>query len=225
MAFASRRCYKLNAMKRLSSIVLVLALAIPPAVCAAPNVIGPRPDQVVKQLLEGNQHFVNHALTHPDSIPSDAPQHPLAVILSCSDSRVPPELVFDQGVGRLFIVRAAGNTYDRLGLQSIEYAVNHLGTRLILVIGHDQCGAVTAAVKTYPQPGTGPMLENIYPAVKAAENAPGDKISNAIDMNAILTARRLVKEPDLAPKLRSGELKILPARYSLSTGTVRILQR
>jgi carbonic anhydrase len=137
---------------------------------------------------------------------------------------VPPELVFDQGVGKLFVVRVAGNTYDRLALESIDYAVDHLGTGLILVIGHDQCGAVTAAVKSYPDPKAGPMLQNIYPAVRDTRKMPGDAVSNAIDANAILITKRLSKEPALAKLIAAHELQILPARYSLATGKVQILK-
>ena len=183
------------------------------------------PEQALQQLLEGNNRFVHQQPIHPDSRPSDAPQHPLAVILSCSDSRVPPELAFDQGVGKLFVVRVAGNTYDRLALQSIEYAVAHLGTTLILVIGHDQCGAVTAAVKAYPDPKPGPMLENIYPAVGATRDAPGDKVSAAIDKNAILITQRLRQEPELAGLIKTGDLAVLPARYHLATGKVNLLEK
>ena len=184
---------------------------------------GPSPARALQQLLDGNARYVGDRPARPRQRPSAAPQHPLAVILSCSDSRVPPEVLFDQGVGDLFVVRAAGNTYDRLALQSIAYAVDQLGTKLILVVGHDQCGAVTAAVKTYPKPGVGPMLENIYPAVRATHDRPGDKISQAIDENARLTARRLAAEPDLAPKVKSGELEIVPARYNLATGAIHLI--
>lgn len=182
-------------------------------------------EQALQQLLDGNNRFVHHQPVYPNSRPSDAPQHPLAVILSCSDSRVPPELAFDQGVGQLFVVRVAGNTYDRLALQSIEFAVAHLRTTLILVIGHDQCGAVNAAVKAYPDPKAGPMLANIYPAVRATRDAPGDKVSAAIDENAILTAQRLRQEPTLAGLIKTGDLVVLPARYNLATGKVSLLAK
>ncbi len=209
--------------KALLPLIVLLLLPFAPLAYSDSDVKAPPADQVLRQLLEGNDRFVAQKATHPDSAPSDAPQHPLAVILSCSDSRVPPELAFDQGVGRLFIVRDAGNTYDRLALQTIEYAIEHLGTRLILVMGHDQCGAVSAAVKTYPQPKVGPVIENIYPAGRAAEKMPGDKISNAIDENAILIAQKLSKEPEFAKMIASHELTILPARYNLVSGKVRIL--
>lgn len=205
-------------------VAFLIALSVAPFGRSASNVEGLPADQLLQQLLEGNSRFVQHNSSHPDSLPSDAPQHPLAVILSCSDSRVPPELVFDQGVGKLFVVRVAGNTYDRLALESIDYAVDHLGTGLILVIGHDQCGAVTAAVKSYPDPKAGPMLQNIYPAVRDTRKMPGDAVSNAIDANAILITKRLSKEPALAKLIAAHELQILPARYRLATGKVQILK-
>jgi len=180
--------------------------------------------KALQLLLDGNQRYVNNRAERPNQRPSDSPQHPLAVILSCSDSRVPPEIIFDQGVGNLFIVRVAGNTYDRLALQSIEYAVGHLGTTLILVMGHDQCGAVTAALKAYPDPSAGPMLINIYPAVREARGQHGDELSNAIDHNAILISRKLGHEPELAEKVKSGQLRIQPARYILQTGVVKLLK-
>ncbi|HLI81052.1 MAG TPA: carbonic anhydrase [Candidatus Binataceae bacterium] len=181
------------------------------------------PAVALQQLLDGNARFVADKATHPNSRPSDAAQHPAAVILSCSDSRVPPEILFDQGVGALFVVRAAGNTYDQLALESIEYAVTHLGTSLIVVMGHDQCGAVTAAVKEYPKLTVGPMLKNIYPAVEKTKGQPGDPVSNAISENAVITTDRLAKDPRLAPLVAGGQLKIVAARYNLATGTVTML--
>jgi len=199
----------------------ILAFAAASADQAAPLV---PPAKALQLLLEGNQRYLTDHAERPSQRPSDSSQHPLAVILSCSDSRVPPEIIFDQGVGNLFIVRVAGNTYDRLALQSIEYAIGHLGTTLIMVIGHDQCGAVTAAIKTYPDPHAGPMLINIYPAVREARGQPGDELSNAINNNAVLIARKLADEPELAEKIKSGQLKILSARYNLKTGAVKLLE-
>jgi carbonic anhydrase len=182
------------------------------------------PARALQLLLEGNQRYVSDHAERPNQRPSDSAQHPLAVILSCSDSRVPPEIIFDQGVGDLFIVRVAGNTYDRLALQSIQYAVGHLGITLIMVIGHDQCGAVTVAVKAYPDPHAGPVLTNIYPAVREARGQAGDEVSNAIDHNAVLIAKKLEDEPELAEKVKSGQLRIQPARYILKTGAVKLLK-
>lgn len=203
------------------AVFCTLAFAAASADQATPTV---PPGKALQLLLEGNQRYVADHTEHPNQRPSDSPQHPLAVILSCSDSRVPPEIIFDQGVGNLFIVRVAGNTYDRIALQSIEYAVGHLGTTLIMVIGHDQCGAVTAAVKAYPDPHAGPMLTNIYPAVRQAHGQPGDELSNAINDNAVLMAGKLGHEPELAEKMKSGQLRILPARYNLKTGAIMLLK-
>jgi carbonic anhydrase len=186
---------------------------------AAPKV---DPATALQHLLDGNAHYVKGEAKRPNQSPSAAPQHPLAVVLSCSDSRVPPEILFDQGVGDLFVVRVAGNTYDQVELETIAYAVEHLGTGLIVVMGHDQCGAVTAAVTQYPKPA-GPMLENIYPAVKATMDKPGDHISNAISENAILIAHELRNNPKFSGRVASGELRIVPARYNLANGIVAIL--
>jgi carbonic anhydrase len=205
----------------LGALLCALAVSVVRADEAAPTI---SPAKALQRLLDGNRRYASDRAERPHQRPSDAPQHPLAAILSCSDSRVPPEIIFDQGVGSLFVVRAAGNTYDRLALQSIEYAVGHLGTALIIVIGHDQCGAVTAAVKAYPDPRAGPMLANIYPAVSEARGQKGDELSNAIDDNAALIAKRLEHEPEFAKKIASGQLKIHPARYSLKTGRVRLLK-
>jgi carbonic anhydrase len=182
------------------------------------------PGKALQMLLDGNRRYATNRAEHRNQRPSESPQHPLAIILSCSDSRVPPEIIFDQGIGDLFVVRVAGNTYDRLGLDSIKYAVIHLGTTLIMVIGHDQCGAVTAALKSYPDPQAAPMLTNIYGAVREARGQPGNELSNAIDDNAILIAGRLTREPDLQEKIKSGQLKIEAARYILKTGAVKLLK-
>jgi len=212
---------RVHHLMAIAAIFCTLAFAAASADQAAPLV---PPAKALQLLLEGNQRYVADHAGHPNQRPSDSPQHPLAVVLSCSDSRVPPEIIFDQGVGNLFIVRVAGNTYDRLALQSIEYAISHLGTTLIMVIGHDQCGAVTAAIKAYPEPRAGPMLTNIYPAVREAHGQPGDELSNAINNNAVLIARKLGHEPELAERMKSGQLKILPARYNLKTGEVKLLK-
>ncbi|HLW71315.1 MAG TPA: carbonic anhydrase [Candidatus Binataceae bacterium] len=203
------------------AIVLTIIGTLPAGAASEPDTLSA--EQALQRLLEGNARYVHNKPLHPNSRPSAAPQHPMAVVLSCSDSRVPPEIIFDQGVGNLFVVRTAGNTYDQLALETIEYAIGHLGTKLILVIGHDQCGAVSAAVKNYPKADVGPMLKNIYPAVAATKDKPGDAVANAVNENAILIAARLAREPALAEAIAAGKLKILPARYRLATGKVEIL--
>ncbi len=205
------------------AIILVMSGSTPTTSAATAQSQEIAPVEALQRLLEGNSRYVSGHPEHPNSRPSAAPQHPSAVILSCSDSRVPPEIIFDQGIGDVFVVRVAGNTYDKMLLETIDYGVEHLGARLILVIGHDQCGAVTAAVKAYPDPHVGEMLKNIYPAVKDAKDAQGDRVSAAISINAVLVAARLAAEPQLSHLVAQGKLKILPARYEMATGRVKIL--
>ncbi|HZP44030.1 MAG TPA: carbonic anhydrase [Candidatus Binataceae bacterium] len=183
-----------------------------------------RAARALKQLLDGNARYVRNAAIHPASRPSAAPQSPLAVVLSCSDSRVAPELIFDQGVGALFVVRVAGNTYDRLACESIRFAVMKLGVALIIVIGHDSCGAVSAALEHYPATGVGPLVENIYPAISAAKGGPGDPIDKTVRANAIIVAERLAGEADFAAKVAARELMIVPARYAMDSGEIELLR-
>jgi carbonic anhydrase len=210
-------------MKRWLILIVALMLASTGMARGVSDAPGVSAGQALRQLLEGNGRYVQNHPEHPNQRPSGAAQHPIAVILSCSDSRVPPEIAFDQGVGDLFIVRVAGNTYDRLALESIEYAVDHLGTNLVVVMGHDQCGAVTAAVKSYPDAHAGPMIQNIYPAVRQSKGKPGDPVSNAISANAILLAQWLAHDEHFAAKVKNGQIKVVAARYGLDTGKVEIL--
>jgi carbonic anhydrase len=179
----------------------------------------------LQQLFAGNTRYVDGKAICPNPAqrPSDATQHPIAAILSCSDSRVPPKILFDQGVGSLFVVRAAGNTYDELGIQSLEYAIKSLGAKLIVVLGHDSCGAVSAAVKSFPKPGAGAMVENIYPAVEKTRSMPGDPVANAVSENAILVAERLRDTPQFRESVKAGEIQIVAARYNLKTGKIQLL--
>ena len=212
--------FKANIAYAILPIAIAATLTFAPRAWSAAPTSEQAPAAALQQLLDGNARYVGDKTTHPAARPSDAAQHPLAVILSCSDSRVPPEILLDQGVGALFVVRDAGNTSDQLALESIQYAVGHLGTRLIVVMGHDQCGAVTAAVNEFPKPTQSPLLKNIYPAIKQSKGKPGDAVSNAISENAVLVAKKLAQDPQLAPLVASGELKIIPARYNLATGAV-----
>jgi carbonic anhydrase len=154
-------------------------------------------------------------------------QAPIAVLVSCSDSRVPPELLFGRGLGELFIVRNAGNTVDTTALGSIQYAVAELGVPLVLVLGHERCGAVDAAVKVVKDnatfPGSiGQMIEPILPAVIKAQTQPGDLLDNAVRENVrrVVSRLRSATEPLLLDPQRAGKLKIVGARYDLEDGDV-----
>lgn len=191
------------------------------------------PAQGLAQLAAGNQRFQSGAPSHPDQ---DAKrraalaggQSPFAVIVSCSDSRVPPEVIFDQGLGDLFVVRVAGNTVTRAGLESIDYAVDHLGSNLIVVLGHDSCGAVKGAIAqcaSKPAAELPEIFSNICPAVTQARKAGGDDlVSSAIDLNVAEQVRMLERSPLFKKRVDNGSLKIVGARYHLESGKVEIFK-
>ncbi len=194
------------------------------------------PDAVLARLLEGNKRFMSGQLLHPGRKPEDFAalaegQAPLAAIVACADSRVAPELVFDQGVGDLFVVRVAGNIVSGAGPTvkgSIEFAVGELGVRLIMVLGHSQCGAVKAAIKHIDSndalPGSiGDLIDPIRPAVLAAKGRPGDKLENVIRAN-VEKGVELLKglDPILSKFARSGELKVVGGSYDLAKGSVEM---
>ena len=153
-------------------------------------------------------------------------QHPSVIVLSCSDSRVPPEIVFDQGLGDLFVIRVAGNVVEPAGLASIEYAAEHFHSPVIVVLGHERCGAVDAAVKGGEAPGhIGELVKAIQPAVNAAASKPGDKVDNSVIENVRMMAEKLrTSRPILAELAEKGKIKVVGGRYDLDTGVVTWLQ-
>jgi carbonic anhydrase len=190
------------------------------------------PDQVLDLFKEGNARFVTDTPIHgaqdrAQRMATARGQTPVAVLVGCSDSRVPPELLFDRGLGELFIVRNAGNTVDTAALGSIQYGVAELGIPLIVVLGHERCGAVQAAVAvvkddaTFPG-GIGQMIEPILPAVLHAQHQEGDLLDNAMRENVrgIVMRLRTSPEPILLEPLEAQRLRIVGARYDLDDGTV-----
>jgi carbonic anhydrase len=196
------------------------------AIAAEPaNSIGQ--DKALARLKAGNARFVTGKLLHPHQSPGRRSklaegQHPFAIILGCADSRTAPEVVFDQGLGDLFVVRTAGNVVDDVALGSIEYAAEHLGASLIVVLGHENCGAVKATLDGGKLPGHLPAIaQAIRPAVKASANQPGNALDNAVRENARLEARRIARSKPILRKLvEEGKVKIVAARYDLNTGQV-----
>lgn len=196
------------------------------------------PDAVLAQLIEGNKRFVAGT---PSLLTRRRPadfaelaegQAPSAIIVACADSRVAPELIFDQGVGDLFVVRVAGNVVTGAGpvvKGSLEFAVAELGARLIVVLGHSACGAVKAAITHIDQKDVLPgaiegLVDVIRPAVGDAAGKPGDKLENVIRANVrkcVDTIKGL--DPILAKFAASGELKVVGGVYELKTGVVEIL--
>lgn len=187
------------------------------------------PDQALNQLMEGNRRFVAKRRTHPhqDSVRITevaAGQAPFAAILSCADSRVVPEIAFDQGIGDLFVVRVAGNIAITEDIASEEYAVGVLGVPLLMVLGHERCGAVDAALKGGELPGViESLVFAIQPAIQASEGQAGDRLTNAVKANIRLQVQRLQASSVVAAAVQSGKLKVVGAYYDLDTGEIALV--
>ena len=189
------------------------------------------PAEAISKLKEGNGRYTSGSLQHPGQTAERRTelaktQHPFATIISCSDSRVPPEIVFDQGLGDLFIVRVAGNVINDEGLGSVEYSVDHLGTRLILVLGHQSCGAVQAARETIAAKGKAPghiqsLVTAIKPAVEATAKDDLDATVKANVKNVVQALRS--STPILKAEVDSGKIQVVGGYYSLDTGAVTFL--
>jgi carbonic anhydrase len=207
------------------------ASARAPEHAAAPTLT---PDAALAKLMAGNARYVAQRSTHPHLDAARrrelrSGQSPFAVIVACSDSRVGPELIFDQGLGDLFVIRVAGNVVDDAGLGSIEYAVIHLGAPLIMVLGHQNCGAVKATLDALEGHGSeedrdtkiSALAELITPAVKAVPEGSPDRLNAAVLENARRSAASIVKDsPAVRERLRAGRLSVVSARYSLDDGKV-----
>lgn len=198
----------------------------------------PRPnisdaDMALAELKQGNLRFVESRMMHPDQnaetrLALAKSQSPFAIVLSCSDSRLPPEVVFDQGLGDLFVVRVAGNIVDPAGMGSIEYAVGHLGSPLIVVLGHQNCGAVSATLESLqthhaPHGDVAALVTAITPAVAVAETQPGDDLlAKTIKANAEQSRDQILQSGELKQALDSGKLKVVTGYYSLDDGVVTL---
>ena len=221
---------------RLTSLLLSITLlgtnqfviAADPAHSDQPSVA---PAEAISKLKEGNGRYTSGNVQHPGQTAERRTelaktQHPFAAIVSCSDSRVPPEIVFDQGIGDLFIVRVAGNVINDEGLGSIEYTVDHLGTRLILVLGHQRCGAVDAARETIAAKGKAPgHIQSLVTAIKPAVEATAkDDLETTIKSNVKNVVQALRSStPILKAEVDSGKIQVIGGYYSLDTGAVTFL--
>ncbi len=192
------------------------------------------PDQALKILVEGNKRFVSGKVINPDRSPSrvhdlSKSQQPFAIILGCSDSRVAPEVVFDQGLGDLFIIRVAGNFVEAGGLDSIDFGVANLGSPLLVVLGHRRCGAVTAVVDSLrtgkPLPSyLSKFTEAIAPSLDSVKNQSGDAVDNGVRANIKYVTNELkTSQPILAEAVNKGTLKVVGAYYNLDTGAVELI--
>lgn len=185
----------------------------------------------LERLKQGNERYVNlGTVCHEDWTAKRTAlvdsQKPFAIIVSCSDSRVPPEIIFDQTLGHLFVVRVAGNIVDDFAIGSIEYGVSVLGAKLILVLGHAGCGAVDAALKKMKFDNhIQEILDDIQPAVAAIKNQTGNPLELAIKQNVRNVEETLKKsKPVLAKLVADGSLKVEGGYYNLDTGRVEFLK-
>jgi carbonic anhydrase len=192
-------------------------------------------DEALARLVEGNERFKAGQARFP-TVQKDILAHlakgqqPYATILGCSDSRVPPELVFDAGFGELFIVRVAGNVISAEIMGTLQYAAIHLQTPLFVVMGHSGCGAVSAAIATKQQGASHPdrialLLENIYPALDHIDITlpPRDLAAAAVEANVRWSVRQLMETPEARQRAQQGVMKLVGAVYELQTGHVRFV--
>lgn len=187
-------------------------------------------DLALERLMDGNKRYETAKQTYPHQTAARRQalcegQKPFALILSCADSRVPPELIFDQGLGDLFVIRVAGHVVDDTVLASVEFAIYLLDVSLVMVLGHSQCSAVEAACGGGALPGNmSKLVAAIQPAVAAAQKLPGDLADNAVKTNAKMTAVKLLARSSLLRQSASDDqVKIVVALYTLDTGVVELL--
>ena len=190
-------------------------------------------EEALQRLIEGNERYAANkstALNESQSrrVELAQGQAPFATIFSCVDSRVPPELVFDRGLGDLFVIRTAGQVIDNAVLGSLEYGVAELKIPLLMVLGHEKCGAVKATVEAVEQNATAEaeinwLVDGIRPAVEEVKGQAGDLLDNAVKANVSLTVERLKGSAILSEALEKSELRIVGARYDLDSGMVEII--
>lgn len=210
---------------------------------------GMSPDEALQKLMAGNKHFTENKPTNAAMSDSATraslanSQKPYAIILSCSDSRVPPEIIFDKGLGEIFVVRVAGNIPDPIVLGSIEYAAEHLGSSLIMVLGHERCGAVTATVdsqgKSTGSKSIDAIVKEIEPSVQlglkdcaackdekdCATTKKAEMVNCVIDTNAKTVAAKLTQNSEILKHLADAKkIKIVAAKYDLDDGIVTLFE-
>ena len=181
-------------------------------------------------MLIGNRRFASGVGIHPRQSPyrraEVAPgQQPFATVIGCSDSRVPPEVIFDCGLGDLFVVRTAGHALDDAGYASVQYVVEHLGVPLIIVLGHSDCGAVKSAIQGVQAPAhLGILIARLQPAVEAASGRTGDPVHNTVIENISRTVAHLkALGPVMADLVAAGKVSVVGAHYDLETGLVTLV--
>jgi len=186
-------------------------------------------EEALTRLVEGNRRFANSAsyrrrVEEELRLQLSERQRPFAVVLTCADSRVPPSLIFDYGLGEVFSIRIAGNIPSEAVIGSIEFAVKLLGPHLLVVMGHENCGAVQAAIDGERQAHLYAITDLIQPAVSRGRALDGDLLENCTKLHATMVAERLrLQGPLLSRAVQEGKLRIVPAYYRFATGVVEFL--
>lgn len=221
----------------LTAATAALLLCLPPGITAAEvghaDVVAKvTPAEALARLQAGNRQFVGNELLHPRQTAERraelaTSQHPFAVVLGCADSRTSPEVIFGQGLGDIFVVRVAGNVLNDETVGSIEYAVKYLGARLIVVLGHQRCGAVTAAREVIATKTVAPghiqsLVKAIQPAVEATIGADVEATAKANVLNVVRALRD--SAPILKEKVAAGAVSVVGANYDLDTGAVEFFK-
>src|SRR3954466_14165755 len=210
---------------KLRHLALTAALAFTSwALAAEHETSSVAPDDALSRLKSGNERFASSKMSPEKPVAARRTetaqtQNPFAIVVGCADSRTAPEIVFDQNIGDLFVVRTAGNLVDDYALGSIEYAVEHLGTRLIVVLGHERCGAVSAALASDSAPGhINSLVRDIHPAVAAAKGKEGDALANTIHENDAAVAAKIRQQAHLGDL--ASQVRVVEGYYDLDTGKV-----
>lgn len=224
--------------KKLFSVVTLAASLFASSALFAAEPAGMDPNEALTSLMSGNAAFIDGSVTNLVAMSTiarreevAAGQHPIAVVVACSDSRVSPEILFNKGLGEIFVVRVAGNIVGKHELGSIEYAIEHLGARLVMVLGHSKCGAVNATLEAFnndkkitheeTKGNIGSLIKDIAPAVKKSHDGG---LEACVVTNVINVARKMEDDSAIIKKMdASGQIKIVKAKYDLATGAVSLL--
>jgi carbonic anhydrase len=207
--------------------IMALILTVPSLVQAANDEIhSSSPKEALSRLMAGNERYIKDALMHPNRSQERREaltdtQNPFATVIGCSDSRVSPTLIFDQGIGDIFEVRIAGNVVGPVAIASVEYSVKYLGSSLILVLGHENCGAVKAVLAGQTQ-DIEPIAEKIQAAIKGAKKFSDNPLENAIKANIYGAVRQLKEIPLFTKLISEKKLEIIGGYYNLENGKVEI---
>jgi carbonic anhydrase len=219
-------------MKRFRILVALFVIVVFSGLVFAVSETG---QEALQKLMDGNKRFVSGSLAQKDLSAKKREelakgQKPFATVLTCSDSRVPPEILFDQGLGDIFIVRVAGNIVDPIALGSIEYAAEHLNAPLLIILGHSKCGAVKATLesKGKPEGNIGAIVKKIMPAVDTAKKKGGTQdeiLETAIKENVKNVYADVMKNSKIIPHLvEEGKLTIVAGKYDITTGKVETIE-